>query len=248
MLGVVGLIVFVIVELRVRQPLIDIRLFTHRGVWSAHLVALAVGFAMFGTFILVPTVLQLPTVLDYGFGKSVTESGLFLLITVVTLIIFSVVAGVIIHKIGPKVPMVIGAVALAIAFVIPALGHGEIWQIVLSGVLTGVGIGLALAATSNAIVESVPATHTSEAISANTVIRTVGSSIGTAAIATILASNVTEQGIPMDSAFTAAFWMCAAVAVLAIIAALAAPSLKARRREAEEAGVEDFEALTTAGD
>ena len=247
-LGVVGLIVFVIVELRVRQPLIDIRLFTHRGVWSAHLVALAVGFAMFGTFILVPTVLQLPTVLDYGFGKSVTESGLFLLITVVTLIIFSVVAGVIIHKIGPKVPMVIGAVALAIAFVIPALGHGEIWQIVLSGVLTGVGIGLALAATSNAIVESVPATHTSEAISANTVIRTVGSSIGTAAIATILASNVTEQGIPMDSAFTAAFWMCAAVAVLAIIAALAAPSLKARRREAEEAGVEDFEALTTAGD
>ena len=246
-LGVVGLIVFVIVELRVRQPLIDVRLFAHRGVWSAHLVALAVGFAMFGTFVLVPTLLQLPTVLDYGFGKSVSESGLFLLITVVALIIFSVVAGVLIHKVGPKVPMVVGSVALAIAFVIPALGHGEIWQIVLSGVLTGVGIGLALAATSNAIVESVPATHTSEAISANTVIRTVGSSIGTAAIATILASNVTEQGVPLDSAFTAAFWMCAAVAVLAILAALAAPSLRARRREAEDAGVEDFETLTVAG-
>jgi EmrB/QacA subfamily drug resistance transporter len=242
-LGAVALIVFVFVELRTKEPLIDINLFRHRGVWTAHVVALAFGFAMFGTFILVPTLLQLPSVLGYGFGKTVSEAGLYLLPTVVAMIIAGVVAGILIRKIGPKIPMIVGGVSVTVAFLIPALGHAEEWQILVSGVLTGLGIGMALAATSNAIVESVPAAQTGEAISANTVIRTIGSSIGTAVIAALLSSNVTAQGAPTDAAFTVGFWASAGVGVLAIIAALIAPSVAARRREAAAAGVDDFEEL-----
>ncbi|WP_082466430.1 MFS transporter [Agreia sp. Leaf210] len=242
-LGAVAIVVFVFVELRVKEPLIDMRLFQHRGVWTAHIVALAFGFAMFGTFILVPTLLQLPSVLGYGFGKSVSEAGLYLLPTVVAMVLSGVLAGILIRKIGPKIPMIVGGVSVAIAFVIPALGHAEDWQILVSGVLTGIGIGMALAATSNAIVESVPASQTSEAISANTVIRTIGSSVGTAVIAALLSSNVTAQGAPTDDSFTIGFWVSAGVGVIAIIAALAAPSLRARRREAEAAGVDDVDEL-----
>ena len=245
-LGAAALVAFVLVELRVAEPLIDVRLFRHRGVWTAHIVALAFGFAMFGTFILVPTLLQLPTVLGYGFGKSVSQAGLYLLPTVVAMVISGVIAGALIRKIGPKIPMILGGVAVAFAFLIPALGHSAEWQILVSGVLTGIGIGMALAATSNAIVESVPAAQTGEAISANTVIRTVGSSIGTAVIAALLSSNVTAQGAPTDTAFTIGFWASAGVGVLAIIAALIAPSLRQRRREAAAAGVDDVEQLELA--
>lgn len=244
-LGAIALVVFVFVELRVKEPLIDMRLFQHRGVWTAHIVALAFGFAMFGTFILVPTLLQLPSVLGYGFGKSVSESGLYLLPTVVAMVLSGVAAGILIRKIGPKIPMIVGGVSVAAAFIIPALGHAEEWQILVSGILTGIGIGMALAATSNAIVESVPASQTSEAISANTVIRTIGSSIGTAVIAALLSSNVTAQGAPTDDSFTIGFWASAGVGAIAILAALAAPSLRARRREAEDAGVDDFDELQT---
>jgi EmrB/QacA subfamily drug resistance transporter len=240
-LGAVALIAFVFVELRVASPLIDLRLFRHRGVWTAHVVALAFGFAMFGTFILVPTLLQLPTVLGYGFGKSVTEAGIYLLPTVVAMVIAGVVGGIVIRRIGPKIPMVLGGVSVTAAFLIPALGHTDEWQIVLSGVLTGIGIGMALAATSNAIVESVPAAQTGEAISANTVLRTIGSSIGTAVIAALISSHVTAQGAPADDAFTIGFWVSAGVGVLAVIAAVIAPSLRARRREAVDAGVDDVE-------
>ncbi|MGA1838126.1 MFS transporter [Herbiconiux sp. 11R-BC] len=239
-LGAVALVVFVFVELRVKNPLIDVRLFKHRGVWTAHVAVLAFGFAMFGTFILVPTLLQLPTALGYGFGKNVTESGLYLLPTVVAMVISGVVAGILIRLVGPKIPMIIGAVSVTVAFLIPALGHTEEWQILTSGILTGIGIGMALASASNAIVESVPAAQTGEAISANTVIRTIGSSIGTAVIAALISSNVSAQGAPLDEAFTIGFWASAGVGVLAIAAALAAPGLRARRREAVAAGVEDF--------
>ena len=240
-LGAIALVVFVFVELRVKEPLIDMSLFKHRGVWTAHVVALAFGFAMFGTFILVPTLLQLPSALGYGFGKTVSEAGLYLLPTVVAMIIAGVIGGILIRKIGPKIPMIIGGISVTVAFIIPALGHADEWQILVSGVLTGLGIGMALAATSNAIVESVPAAQTGEAISANTVIRTIGSSIGTAVIAALISSNVTEQGAPTDAAFTIGFWASAGVGVLAIIAAVAAPSLNARRREAAASGVDDFD-------
>ena len=239
-LGAITLVAFVLVELRVKEPLIDVRLFRIRGVWTAHVVALIFGFAMFGTFVLVPTLLQLPAVTGYGFGKDVSEAGLFLLPTVIAMIILGPVAGILVRKVGPKPPMLLGALLVTAAFVLPALAHGESWQILLSGILTGAGIGLALASTSNAIIESVPATQTGEAISANTIARTIGSSIGTAVIAALISSHSTPQGLPTNDAFTIGFWVCAAVAVLAILAAIIAPSMRTRREQALALGVQDF--------
>jgi EmrB/QacA subfamily drug resistance transporter len=243
-LGTVALVAFVLVELRVAEPLIDVRLFAVRGVWTAHVVALVFGFAMFGTFVLVPTLLQLPSALGYGFGKDVTQAGLFLLPTVVMMVIAGPIAGILVRRIGPKPPMLLGGIAIVIAFLLPAIAHGELWQVVVSGVFTGIGIGLALAACSNAIIESVPANQTGEAISANTVVRTIGSSVGTAVIAALITSHSTAQGLPTDDAFTIGFWACTGVAVLAVLAAVAAPSMRARRAAAVAAGVDDLDGVT----
>jgi EmrB/QacA subfamily drug resistance transporter len=237
--GVIGLVVFVLVELRVSEPLIDMKLMRIRGVWATDLVALILGFAMFGTFLLVPTLLQLPSVTGYGFGKSVTEAGLFLLPTVVMMVLFGPIAGLLNRKYGPKLPMFLGTVLVVAAFALPALGHGEIWQVLASGLLTGAGIGFAFAAMSNAIIESVPPSQTGEATSVNSIARTIGSSIGTAVVAAVITSNTTPQGLPTDAAFTDGFWVCAGVAVLAVVAALLLPSAHKRHEQAVAAGVTD---------
>jgi EmrB/QacA subfamily drug resistance transporter len=237
--GVVGLVVFVLVELRVSEPLIDMKLMRIRGVWATDLVALILGFAMFGTFLLVPTLLQLPSVTGYGFGKSVTEAGLFLLPTVVMMVLFGPIAGLLNRKYGPKLPMFLGTVLVVAAFALPALGHGEIWQVLASGLLTGAGIGFAFAAMSNAIIESVPPSQTGEATSVNSIARTIGSSIGTAVVAAVITSNTTPQGLPTDATFTDGFWVCAGVAVLAVVAALLLPSAHKRHEQAVAAGVTD---------
>jgi EmrB/QacA subfamily drug resistance transporter len=239
-LGVVALIGFVVVELRVREPLIDMRLMKVRGVWATDLVALILGFAMFGTFLLVPTLLQLPAATGYGFGKTVSQAGLFLLPTVLMMIVFGPLAGLLDRRFGPKVPMFLGTVAVVVAFVLPALAHGAIWQVLLSGVLTGAGIGLAFAAMSNAIIESVPAAQTGEASSVNTIARTIGSSIGTAVVAAVITSHTTARGLPTNDAFTYGFWVCAGVAILAVLASLALPSARRRHEQAVAAGVADL--------
>jgi len=59
-------------------------------------------------------------------------------------------------------------------------------------------------------------------------------------VAAVITSNTTPQGLPTDAAFTNGFWVCAAVAVLAVVAALALPRASKRHEEAVEAGVDDL--------
>jgi EmrB/QacA subfamily drug resistance transporter len=244
-LGGVALIAFVFIELRVKEPLVDMRLIRHRGVWSAHLVALTFGFAMFGVFIIIPTLLQLnPAQVGFGFDKTVTQAGFYLLPTVLAMVVFGPFAGFLVRKVGPKVPMMIGALLLIVAFVIPAIKHDNIWEVVVSGILTGAAIGMGLASMSNAIIESVPATQTGEATSVNAIARTIGSAIGTAVVAAIISSNsvvVATFSVPKDAGFTVSFWACAGVAVLAFVAALIAPGLRKSREAAAALGIDDFE-------
>ena len=226
--GVLTLVVFVLVELRVREPLIDMRLIAIRGVWTTNVVGLAFGFAMFGTFLLVPTILELPAATGYGFGKSVSQAGLYLLPTTVMMLIFGPLSGLLERRYGPKLPLTLGAIAVVAAFALPAVAHDRLWQLLVSGTLTGSGIGLAFAAMSNAIIATVPATQTGEATGVNSIVRTIGGSIGSAVVAAVIASSTTAQALPQDKAFTYGFWACAGVAVLAVIASLLLPARRNR--------------------
>nr|WP_296076086.1 MFS transporter [uncultured Actinoplanes sp.] len=226
--GVLTLVVFVLVELRVREPLIDMRLIAIRGVWTTNVVGLAFGFAMFGTFLLVPTILELPAATGYGFGKSVSQAGLYLLPTTVMMLIFGPLSGLLERRYGPKLPLTLGAIAVVAAFALPAVAHDRLWQLLVSGTLTGIGIGLAFAAMSNAIIATVPATQTGEATGVNSIVRTIGGSIGSAVVAAVIASSTTAQALPQDKAFTYGFWACAGVAVLAVIASLLLPARRNR--------------------
>jgi EmrB/QacA subfamily drug resistance transporter len=238
--GVLTLVAFVLVELRVREPLIDMRLMALRGVWTTNLVGLTFGFVMYGTFLLIPTLLELPSATGYGFGRSVSEAGLYLLPATLGMLVFGPLSGLLERRYGPKLPLVLGAVAVTAAFALPAVGHGQVWQLLASSALSGAGIGLAFAAMSNAIVEAVPATHTGEATSVNSIVRTIGGSVGTAVVAAVIISDSTPQGLPLDSAFTGGFWVCAVVAALSILAALALPAARRRRAQAVAAGVDDL--------
>jgi EmrB/QacA subfamily drug resistance transporter len=239
-LGAVTLVAFVVIELRVSKPLVDMRLVAIRAVWTTNLVGLVSGFGMFALFLVLPMLLELPTITGYGFGKTVSEAGLFLLPAALAMLVFGPLSGLLDHRFGPKVPLTLGAVVMAIGFAVPALAHSSTSQLLVGVVLLGAGMGLAFAAMANAIVGAVPIHQTAEATSLNTIVRTAGGSIGAAVVAAVIAANTTARGIPTDQAFTSAFWVCAGVGVLAIVAALAMPSSRKRHEDAVTLGVEDL--------
>lgn len=214
-------------ELRADEPLIDMRMLQQRGVWTTNLTGLLLGFGMFGSFVLIPQLAQLPESTGYGFGASVTQSGLFMLPTTVMMLLVSPIAGRLTEKVGAKVPLVIGTALASLSFLLLAVAHGERIDLYLAAALLGAGIGMSFASMANLIVSFVPARQTGAATGMNTITRTVGGSLGAQILASVLAANVASTGLPLGVGFTTGFTVSAVAVGLAFLAALAVPSPRA---------------------
>jgi MFS family permease len=73
--GLVVLMLWVRVELASSEPLVDMRIMRLPGVWTVNLAGFLLGFGMYGSFILLPQLVEQPESTGYGFGASVTEAG-----------------------------------------------------------------------------------------------------------------------------------------------------------------------------
>jgi hypothetical protein len=99
----------------------------------------------------------------------------------------------------------------------------------------GVGFGLAFSAMSALVVAAVPAEQTGVASGMNANIRTIGGSIGSAVMASIVTSQLEPSGLPKEAGYTTGFAVMAAGLVVAALAGLLIPS--ARRLRGVGAGV-----------
>lgn len=219
------------VEEHAAVPLIDMRMMRLRGVWTTNLATLLIGYGMFAAFILVPQFVEVPRSTGFGFGASVTQAGLFLLPLTVAMLVVSPLSGRISTAVGPKVPLVLGAVISTAAFLVLAFAHDQHWQLYLATAVMGIGIGFAFASMPNLIVEAVPREQTGVATGMNSIMRSIGSSLGSQLSASIIAANLLASGLPRERGFTLAFALCAAVLIIGTGAAFAVPT-RARRTRA----------------
>ena len=75
----VALVAWGYAETKVPDPMVDMRMLARRPVFFANLTGLIAGFAMFGSFVLVPNFVQISEdAAGYGFGASATTTGLYL--------------------------------------------------------------------------------------------------------------------------------------------------------------------------
>jgi EmrB/QacA subfamily drug resistance transporter len=224
--AVVLAVVWVVVETRSAQPLIDMRMMRVRAVWATNLVALLFGVAMYAAFAFLPQFLQTPATAGYGLGSTVSESGLLLLPQTAATFLLGLVSGVLAQRIGSKLVLVIGTLLTAAGYLAFALEHGSQGAIVAVSVVMGAGFGLAFAAMSNLIVAAVPPSQTGVASGMNANIRTIGGSIGAAVMASVVTAQIGPSGLPTESGYTSGFLMLAGALVLAALAALLIPAVR----------------------
>ncbi|MEZ0077108.1 hypothetical protein [Planotetraspora sp. GP83] len=106
---VVAVVAWVLVELRSRDPLIDMRMMRLPAVWTTNLVALLFGACMFSVVAFLPEFFQTAPAAGYGFGSSVTEAGLLLLPMLVTMALSGSLSGPIAPVVGVKAQLVWGS-------------------------------------------------------------------------------------------------------------------------------------------
>jgi EmrB/QacA subfamily drug resistance transporter len=225
---------WVMTELRAATPLIDMKMMRRTAVWTNNLVALLIGVGMYATFAFLPEFVQTPSAAGYGFGASITRSGLMLLPATITMFIVGLFAGRLARRLGGKVLVIAGCLAGCAAMAILAFAHAQEWEIYTSTAIMGIGFGLAFSAMSALVVAAVPASQTGVASGMNANIRTIGGSIGSAVMASIVTSQLEPSGLPKESGYTIGFAAMAAGLVLAALAGLLIPSARRLRRMAGE--------------
>jgi EmrB/QacA subfamily drug resistance transporter len=226
-------VAWVRVELRSATPLVDMTMMRLPAVWTTNLVALLFGAGMYAIIGFLPEFLQTPSGAGYGFGASITASGLYLLPMTITMFIAGVFSGRLVGRIGSKSVLIAGSAITAVPMALFAFAHDQSWEIYLASALIGVGLGLAFSSMSNLIVESVPSHQTGVASGMNANIRTIGGSIGAAVMSSIVTSRVSANGLPLESGYTHGFTFLLVVAVLAAVAAVGIPSARRARTAAD---------------
>ncbi|WP_235834566.1 MFS transporter, partial [Actinomadura logoneensis] len=214
------------VERRVPEPLVDPRLMRVRGVWTANAASLLAGYGLMAGGVLFPLLVQAPR--PTGFGGSATAAAMLQLPASVGMTLAGIAAGRLHHRVGSRAVLVAGAVLTGAGYAFVALVHGAMWELYVGGTARGIGLGLAYAAVANLVVAAVEPAQTGVATGVNTLLRTVGGSLGTQVSAVILTASAV-RGHPAGTGYTTGFAVTAATMAGVLALALAAPPRRAAR-------------------
>ncbi|GAB2818723.1 MFS transporter [Actinocorallia aurea] len=210
--------VWVRVEARVRQPLMDPRMLRLRGVWTANLGSVLAGFCLMAAGILMPLLVQTPERDGFGFGGTATDTALVALPASLSMTVAGMLAGLAARRAGARAVLAAGGALTAVSYAAMLALHEEMWHLMVTNAVRGVGIGLAYAAVAALVVSAVPMAQTGVATGVNTLLRTVGAGLGTQAAAVMVAAFAGGR-----EGFLLAFGTCAVLALGVVAAALAAP-------------------------
>ena len=196
---------WVALQRRTPEPLVDIEMLRRPPVLMTNIATVLVGFGMFGSFILIPQLAEAPESTGYGFGLDATGAGLLMVPGALVMLVAGPLSGVLGTRFGSRVPLALGALVTTVGLTLMAVAHGTQGAMVAWNIVMSIGIGLAFAAMPNLILEAVPPEETGQATGVNTLVRSVGASLGSQVTAAVLAGSVTAAGIPTDQGYTDAF-------------------------------------------
>jgi EmrB/QacA subfamily drug resistance transporter len=242
--AVVLLLAWLWVEMRAEQPLVDVRMMRIPAVWWTNISATLFGFGMYSVMIVVPAFLQTPSSAGYGFGASITKSGLALLPLSGAMLVAGILTGRFSTRFGSKVPLVVGSIFSAVGMLFLTVAHGSEWNFYLAMGFVGFGIGFAFSAMSNLVVEAVPPGQTGVATGMNANVRTIGGAIGSQIVASVIAAGIVAGALPKEHGYEVSFIVLGVALALAGVAAAFVPS---RANRANPADGHEFDGLAVDG-
>lgn len=191
MFGIVAVAIaaLIMVERRVKEPIIDLHFFKNKNFLILMAIAAFVGAAMLGS------ILYLTQFNQQVFNASPTESGLMLLPMVAGLMIVSITTGQLVSKFGRyKRFMLIGfsVATLAILGLLTLTPESSYLQEAIIIVFVGAGIGAAMPLMNIAVQNEFSQRELGAATSSSQLFRGLGSTIGTAIFAGLLTLGITN--------------------------------------------------------
>ena len=220
LLGVGALTAFVLVESRVREPLLPLELFSSRTFSAANAMTLVV-YAALGA-VLFFLVIELQTVADY----SAFSAGIATLPITVCMLLLATAGGRLGARIGPRVPMTFGPLVMAAGSLLllrvgpDASGlRGYLTDVLPGLVVFGLGLALMVATLTATVLAAAPQEHAGVASGVNSALARAGSLLAIAALPVAVGLTGEEYADPasFDAGFTRAIVTCAVLLAIGAV-------------------------------
>jgi predicted MFS family arabinose efflux permease len=218
LVSLVVLVVWVRWELRIAQPLVDLRVVRHPSVFAANLSVLLVGVGIYPSVSLVVRLVQTPPAAGYGFHVSVSVAGLMLVPFSLASFAESRVWTVAARRTSPELVVLLSVGILVASMTLFYFARSRLWEVLLMMALAGFGVGCIFAANPLQIMRGTPPTETGSAMSFYQVLRSIGFSAGSALSATALVATIPAGGtVPTPAGYRNAALICIAFLLLALV-------------------------------
>jgi len=178
--------VFLINELLVREPLIDLKLLAKPSFGITNLVIFIFGIGMFGSTFLLPLYLQ------NSLGYTALQSGSVFLPVGIIQGITAPMAGFASDKINPKIPVIVGALLLATSFFLnSSMSYLTEHSFIMTSLyIRGFAMGMMFSPLNTIAFREIPREKMAQASGITHIVRQVGGSFGVAILTTILTTRV----------------------------------------------------------
>jgi MFS family permease len=223
--AIISFIVFVQIERKEKNPLVDLKLVLNKAILPANLIILIVGLSNFMIFQTIPILVRNPEPL--GFGADAISTGSIQLPFALVFLIFGPTSGFIISKLGSLKPIIFGTIIITISFICLLLFHATEMQVSVNLGLLATGLSFAGVAAMNVIILATPGEYSGISLGIATLIRIIGSAIGPALAAmymqmnqSILNVNGLMRSFLSDVAFDMIFTTASVIAFVSIILAV----------------------------
>lgn len=182
-------VLFVIVELRAKEPLIPLTLFRDRTFTLAVVASISIGIAMFGTSVFLSQYMQLAR------GATPTEAGLMTLPMIGGLLLASIVIGGLVTRHGHWKPYLIagGVLLIAGSYLLSTIHYDTNFALVsLYMFLLGAGVGMTMQNLVLIVQNTAKPSEIGVASSGVTFFRSLGGTVGVSVMGAALAASATD--------------------------------------------------------
>jgi MFS transporter, DHA2 family, multidrug resistance protein len=185
-ISAISLAVFLVTELTIKAPLIELSLFRGYNFAVSNLVIFIFGIGMFGSTFLLPLYLQ------NSLGYTAIQAGAVFLPVGIIQGIVAPVTGILSGKMNLKIPIIIGAILLAFSFYLNSLMSylTEHSFIMVTLYIRGMAMGMMFSPLTAIATIGVPREKMGQASGLINVLRQIGGSFGVALLSTLLTSRV----------------------------------------------------------
>jgi EmrB/QacA subfamily drug resistance transporter len=180
--GVLGIALFVVIELEVERPLLNVRVFKHWAFTNSLMLVSVLSIGLFAVLFYIPLLLQ------QARGLGAFDTGLLLLPQALVMAVIMPTAGLLYDKIGPRWPAAIGLaiVALGTYMLTDVTLESSTEHVVWVLVLRAVGMGLAMMPIMTGGLSAVPPDQVDGASAFNNVVQRTSSALGLAGLTSLV--------------------------------------------------------------